>query len=143
MAATQQRRWAQWAGGNRGRRWAQASGAVEAEYGIAEVARLAGTTSRTLRHYGDVGLLAPSRIGANGYRYYDTAALTRLQRILMLRQLGLGVAVIAEVLEAADDTSALRAHLEWLRAESERLDRQIASVERTITSIEKEADHGQ
>jgi MerR family transcriptional regulator, thiopeptide resistance regulator len=108
------------------------------EYGIAEVARLAGTTSRTLRHYGDVGLLEPSRVGANGYRYYDTAALTRLQRILMLRQLGLGVAAIAEVLDLADDTSALRAHLKWLRAESERLDRQIASVERTITSIERE-----
>ena len=107
------------------------------EYGIAEVARLAGTTSRTLRHYGDVGLLEPSRIGANGYRFYDTTALTRLQRILMLRQLGLGVAVIGEVLDAADETSALHAHLEWLRAESERLDRQIASVERTITSIEK------
>ena len=116
---------------------------ADVEYGIAEVARLAGTTSRTLRHYGDVGLLEPSRIGANGYRYYDTAALTRLQRILMLRQLGLGVAAIAEVLDATDDTSALRAHLEWLRAESERLDRQIASVERTITSIEKGGtDHG-
>ena len=107
------------------------------EYGIAEVARVAGTTSRTLRHYGEVGLLEPSRVGANGYRYYDAAALTRLQRILMLRQLGLGVAAIAEVLDVADDTSALRAHLEWLRAESERLDRQIASVERTIASREK------
>jgi DNA-binding transcriptional MerR regulator len=111
---------------------------VEVEYGIAEVARLAGTTSRTLRHYGEAGLLEPSRIGANGYRYYDTAALTRLQRILMLRQLGLGVAAIGEVLDAADDTSALQAHLEWLRAESERLARQIASVERTIRSIEEE-----
>jgi DNA-binding transcriptional MerR regulator len=117
----------------------QETGAVEAiEYGIAEVARLAGTTSRTLRHYGDVGLLEPSRIGANGYRYYDTAALTRLQRILMLRQLGLGVAAIAGVLDATDATSALRDHLQWLRAESERLVRQIASVERTITSIERQ-----
>jgi DNA-binding transcriptional MerR regulator len=112
-------------------------GAGEVEYGIAEVARLAGTTSRTLRHYGDVGLLEPSRVGANGYRYYDTAALTRLQRILMLRQLGLGVAAIGDVLDAADDTSALRAHLQWLRAESDRLDRQIASVERTIASMEE------
>lgn len=110
-----------------------------AEYGIGEVARLTGTTSRTLRHYGDVGLLEPSRIGANGYRYYNSTALTRLQRILMLRQLGLGVPSIAEVLDATDDTSALRAHLEWLRAESERLDRQIASVERTITGIQKGA----
>ena len=128
-------------GGGRGGQRARGGGRptdADAEYGIAEVARIAGTTSRTLRHYGDVGLLEPSRVGANGYRYYDTAALTRLQRILMLRQLGLGVAAIAEVLDATDDTSALQAHLEWLRAESERLARQIASVERTITSIEKE-----
>ncbi len=107
------------------------------EYGIAEVAKLAGTTSRTLRHYDDVGLLAPSRLGANGYRYYDSAALTRLQRILMLRELGLGITAIEGVLAAADDATALRSHLHWLRAESERLDRQIASVERTIESIEK------
>ena len=37
--------------------------------------RLAGTTSRTLRHYDSVGLLEPSRIGSNGYRYYDEDAL--------------------------------------------------------------------
>ena len=110
------------------------------ELSIAEVARVSGTTSRTLRHYDDVGLLRPSRTGANGYRYYDQVALRRLQRILMLRELGLSLAVIAEVLDRADDTTALRAHLEWLRTESDRLDRQIASVERTIASIEtKEA----
>src|SRR5512144_187656 len=37
------------------------------EWSIHEVARSAGTTSRTLRHYGEIGLLPPSRIGANGY----------------------------------------------------------------------------
>jgi DNA-binding transcriptional MerR regulator len=105
--------------------------------GISEVARIAGTTSRTLRHYQDVGLLAPTHIGANGYRYYDDAALTRLQRILLLRQLGLGVPAIAQALERAEDTPALRAHLSWLRAEAARLDRQIASVERTITALEE------
>ena len=59
-------------------------------------ARSAGTTSRTLRHYGAVGLLEPSRIGGNGYRYYDEEALVRLQRIL---ELGLGLPAIAEVLD--------------------------------------------
>ena len=58
---------------------------------IQDIARLAGTTSRTLRHYDDIGLLEPSRIGANGYRYYDQHALVRLQRILLLRDLGLGL----------------------------------------------------
>ena len=108
------------------------------ELSIAEVARTAGTTSRTLRHYDDVGLLPPTRVGANGYRYYDEAALRRLQRILLLRELGLPVATIADVLDAADETTALRAHLGWLRAEKGRIDRQIASVERTIRSIEEE-----
>ncbi|MGI5055026.1 MerR family transcriptional regulator, partial [Streptomyces sp. JAC18] len=53
------------------------------EWSIQEIARRAGTTGRTLRHYGDVGLLEPSRKGANGYRYYDQEALVRLQRILL------------------------------------------------------------
>ena len=62
------------------------------DWSIQDIARLAGTTSRTLRHYDDIGLLQPSRIGANGYRYYDRDALVRLQRILLLRDLGLGLA---------------------------------------------------
>ncbi|HEX6887936.1 MAG TPA: TipAS antibiotic-recognition domain-containing protein [Candidatus Nanopelagicales bacterium] len=108
------------------------------ELGISEVARLTGTTSRTLRHYGDVGLLQPSRVGVHGYRYYDDAALRRLQRILLLRQLGLGLPAIAEALERADDAVALHAHLAWLRQEHERIARQITSVERTIAHLEEE-----
>jgi DNA-binding transcriptional MerR regulator len=107
------------------------------DWSIQEIARVAGTTSRTLRHYGDVGLLEPSRVGVNGYRYYDERALTRLQRILMLRDLGLGIPAIAEVLAGErDDTVALHAHLEWLSAEKERLERQIASVRMTIDNLE-------
>jgi len=107
------------------------------DWSIQEVARLAGTTSRTLRHYGDVGLLPPSRVGANGYRYYDERALARLQRVLMLRDLGLGIPAIADVLDGQrDDAQALTNHLHWLQQEKERLDRQIASVEITILKME-------
>ncbi len=107
------------------------------DWSIQDISRLAGTTSRTLRHYDDVGLLKPSRIGSNGYRYYDERALTRLQRILLLRELGLGIPAIREVLQGQrDDGHALRAHLEWLQKEKDRLDRQIASVEHTIDSLE-------
>ena len=108
------------------------------EWPISEVARLAGTTSRTLRHYGDVGLVHPSRVGSNGYRYYDQAALERLQRVLLLRQMGLGIPAIVGVLEGqASDESALVAHLEWLRGDHERLARQIASVENTIHNLKE------
>lgn len=107
------------------------------DWSIQEISRAAGTTSRTLRHYDEIGLLRPSRTGANGYRYYDAAALVRLQRVLMLRDLGLGLPAIAAALESDDDEAgALRVHLRWLESERERLDQQVASVRRTITSLE-------
>ena len=106
------------------------------DWSIQEIARLAGTTSRTLRHYDDIGLLAPSRIAHNGYRHYDQAALVRLQRILLLRELGLSLPQIAQVLENdASEASALETHLAWLRQEQQRLLRQIATVESTITAL--------
>ena len=108
-----------------------------AEWSIQQVARLTGVTSRTLRHYGDIGLLPAGRTAANGYRYYGAAELRRLQRILMLRELGLGLAAIGGILDGQrDDTRALGIHLRWLRAEKDRLDRQIGSVESTITALE-------
>ncbi|QOC26668.1 MerR family transcriptional regulator [Microbacterium hominis] len=108
------------------------------DWSIQQTARLAGTTSRTLRHYGELGLLRPSRVGANGYRYYDAAALVRLQRILLLREMGLALPEIAEVLERpTTETDALRRHLRALHEEQERLARRIASVASTITALEK------
>ena len=109
------------------------------DWSIQEIARLAGTTSRTLRHYDDVGLLRPSRIAHNGYRHYDESALVRLQRILLLRELGLGLPQIAEVLNPTvarqSEESALETHLALLREEQNRLARQIASVESTIDAL--------
>ncbi|GIG15220.1 MerR family transcriptional regulator [Catellatospora methionotrophica] len=109
------------------------------EWSIQDVARLAGTTSRTLRHYGELGLLTPSRVGGNGYRYFDQGCLVRLQRILLLRELGLGLPAIAEVVDGGpqDTATALRTHLELLERERERIGRQIASVRTTLRKTEE------
>ncbi|MFE3259594.1 MerR family transcriptional regulator [Nocardia sp. NPDC059091] len=110
---------------------------MAAEWSIQELAKVARTTSRTLRHYGDLGLLPPSRIGSNGYRYYDQESLVRLQRILLLRELGLGLPAIAEVLAGQKDTAAaLRTHLELLKHEQDRIARQITSVQTTLRKTE-------
>ena len=123
-----------------GQEWSGQDGSEQErsrEWSIQELARLAGTTSRTLRHYQAEGLLEPSRTGANGYRHYDEASVTRLQRILLLRELGLGIGAIRTVLEDQPATiPALRAHLELLRREQERLTRQIASVQHTIRAVD-------
>ncbi|KQQ00053.1 MULTISPECIES: MerR family transcriptional regulator [unclassified Rathayibacter] len=106
------------------------------DWPITEVARLAGTTSRTLRHYGAEGLLEPSRVAANGYRYYDAEALVRLQRILLLRDLGLGLPAIAGILRRETVAAeALERHLDRLEEEGELLQRRIAAVRRTITTM--------
>ncbi|MFM1726487.1 TipAS antibiotic-recognition domain-containing protein [Rhodococcus sp. PAM 2766] len=108
------------------------------EWSIQQLARIAGTTSRTLRHYDSVGLLTPSRIGTGGDRHYDQAALVRLQRILLLRELGLGLTAIAEVLAGdTDPESALATHLELLEEEQERLRRRIASVRTTLDKMRR------
>lgn len=106
------------------------------QWSIQEIARLSGTTSRTLRHYDDIGLLKPTSVGANGYRHYDQDALARLQRILLLRELGLGLPAIADVLAGQmQHADALLTHLHWLQREKERLDRQIGAIETTIKKL--------
>ena len=106
------------------------------DWSIQEIARIANTTSRTLRHYDEVGLVPPTRVGDNGYRYYDRAALVRLQRVLMLREMGLGIPAIAEMLaDQADDVTALESHLVWLKESQDRIARQVASVQKTIDQL--------
>ncbi|MBP3036652.1 MerR family transcriptional regulator [Arthrobacter sp. zg-ZUI100] len=107
------------------------------DWSIQEVARMAGTTSRTLRHYDSIGLLSPSAVGANGYRRYDRAALMRLQRILLLRGLGLGLPQIGQILAGRqDDAAALAGHLVLLREEQDRLQARIGAVRATLEALE-------
>ena len=96
---------------------------------------MAGVTSRTLRHFHAIGLLEPESVDFGGRRHYGQSELLRLQEILLLRRLGLGLKGIAGVLESGDSRSredALRAHLEALTEERDRLDILIRTVKRTI-----------
>src|SRR5699024_12243061 len=106
------------------------------EWPIQEVASNAGVTSRTLRHYDNIGLLKPSSLGDGGTRYYDANALMRLQRILLLRQLGLGLADVEEILDGTvDEVAALQEHVWPLSEERSHIDHKIESIHATICSI--------
>lgn len=107
-------------------------------YGIGEVSGIVGISTRTLRYYEEAGLLAPVRT-ANGYRRYTPADLDRLQEILLLRHMGMSVAEIPSALSATEEgrRRTLERHLGTLRAQRERLDALIRTVERTIEHIEK------
>jgi DNA-binding transcriptional MerR regulator len=109
-------------------------------WSIQQVARMAGVTSRTLRHYDEIGLLPHSHVAANGYRQYGPDQLLRLQRILVLRELRLGLDEIAAVLDEEKDVlTALRSHHDRLLAERDRFDRLAATVSRTIQDVERGA----
>lgn len=113
------------------------------DWPIAEVARMSGVTARTLRHYDEIGLLPPARIGANGHRYYQERQLLQLQQILVLRALGVGLLEIGRILaEQVDEVEALRGHYRRLLAERDRLDALARAVSRTIAELEQSRKDG-
>jgi DNA-binding transcriptional MerR regulator len=62
--------------------------------------KLGMVTVKTLRHYDETGLLIPAQVDEeNGYRYYRTAQLFRLQEIVALRQMDFSIPQIADILE--------------------------------------------
>ena len=65
-----------------------------------ELADLAGTTVRAVRHYHHVGLLEEPRRRANGYKQYGVAHLVRTLRIKRLADLGFSLTQIAELGDA-------------------------------------------
>ncbi len=97
---------------------------------------MSGVSSRTLRHYDEVGLLPPAGVASNGYRFYEQRDLLRLQQILVLRELDLGLRDIGEILDQQHDpVQALLAHHERLLQEQDRLGRVAATVARTIDEL--------
>jgi DNA-binding transcriptional MerR regulator len=107
------------------------------EYSIKQLAQIAGTTSRTLRHYGECGLLQPSRIGANGYRFYDDQSVLVLQRILLMRRLGMPLEDIKHALTNGEEHGqALRTLAAALRKERDAIDRRLVIIDQTITALE-------
>ena len=64
---------------------------------ISELAKAAGTSKDTVRHYVDLGLLQPARNPENGYLMFDEKALQRLNFIRMARGLGLALPDIRQI----------------------------------------------
>ncbi len=102
---------------------------------IQEFAKLAGVTVRALHHYDRLKLLSPARRSARGYRLYCHEDLGRLERILVLRYLGLSLREIAALLNAPArrDTEQLTVTLERqhaaLRERRDGLDRVLRAIE--------------
>jgi len=106
-------------------------------YQIKEVANIAGVSSRTLRHYDEIGLLVPSHRSAAGYRLYTDADLLRLQSILVGRSLGLALEAIRQSIDdpALDRVALLRQQREALVARAKATADMIRSIDAAISMI--------
>lgn len=70
---------------------------------VSDMARLADTTSETVRHYTDIGLLKPRRDPGNGYRDYDLADLRLLRFAIKARSLGFTLSDIQSLATASQE----------------------------------------
>jgi MerR family transcriptional regulator, thiopeptide resistance regulator len=107
---------------------------------VKQLSKMAGVTPRTLHHYDDIGLLKPSRVGDNGYRYYGEEALLKLQQILFYRELDFPLEEIRRIMGRRDFDvlGALQSHKEALQNQAARLNRLLATVDNTIQHLKGE-----
>ena len=107
---------------------------------VKQLSKMAGVTPRTLHHYDDIGLLKPSHVGDNGYRYYGEEALLKLQQILFYRELEFPLEDIKHIMGRRDFDvlSALETHKESLSRQMERTKRLLVTVDNTINHLKGE-----
>jgi DNA-binding transcriptional MerR regulator len=112
---------------------------------IGDFSRVARVSCRLLRYYDELGLLKPAEVErGSGYRYYSASQLPRLNRILVLRDLGLSLEEIAGIIDSNVGAAQLRDLLtkrrtqveEAVAAESARL----RQIESRIAQIDTEND---
>ncbi len=109
---------------------------------IGDFAHLARVSTRVLRHYDRIGLLAPAHVDPQtGYRYYSAAQLADVNQIVALRDLGFGLAEIGEMtgdrLAPTEMRDMLAQRQEQLAAELEAAERRLRGIDSRISQLEE------
>jgi MerR family transcriptional regulator, repressor of the yfmOP operon len=117
---------------------------------IGDVARLVGTTPRTIRYYEEMGLLAEAPARPSGrHRLYSDADVERLREVMRLKQLlGVSLEELKTLLAAEDARAEVRAQLRRDDVEPRRrrellaealghLDRQLELVRHRAAELER------
>lgn len=97
---------------------------------INEVEALVGITKKNIRFYEEKGLLSPGRNGENGYRDYGEAEVAILQRIKLMRKLGVPIEEIRRMQEGTQTVGdGMRRHLVTLERERQNLEESVRMCE--------------
>jgi DNA-binding transcriptional MerR regulator len=113
------------------------------EYKIGDFSRISRVTVRTLRYYNEIGLLKPVRVDeSTGYRYYSIDQLPKLNRIIMLKEIGLSLDDIGSTLNGGTPVDHIKQLLQVKKSEiQERLNldaRRLRRVEIWLDRVDHE-----
>jgi DNA-binding transcriptional MerR regulator len=99
-------------------------------------ANLAGVTSRTIRHYEAIGLLAPIARSQSGYRLYKPKQAAKLLRIVALRKLGFSLKEIEGLvnLSAAEMAPHLLARKNAILGEVEGMTQRVTAIDEALAT---------
>jgi len=107
---------------------------IKSKMRIGEFAEQAGVTPRTIRYYEGLGLLGPNEREGQGFRNYTEIELKRLHKIDTLKQLGLTLEEIGEVLPLyCGDSGVVRGK----QLVVDILKRQLAETDEKIESLQQ------
>jgi len=111
---------------------------------IGPFSRIAGVSPKVLRTYDALGLFQPVWLErSSGYRYYSPAQLPEIRRILALRDLGIGLAEITELVGGGTDLrQALARRRDELERERREVDRRLAALDIRVASDDAGAGLG-
>jgi DNA-binding transcriptional MerR regulator len=103
-------------------------------FGIGDFARHGRVSVRMLRHYDAIGLLRPAHVDpVTGYRSYEARQLSRLNRIVALKDLGFSLQQVQTILDDKVSVEELRGMLRLRRAQ---LQSQIATDATRLAQVE-------
>lgn len=116
---------------------------MEPVFSIGDFAALGRVSVRMLRHYDAIGLLRPARTDPfSGYRYYEADQLRRLNRVIALKDLGLTLSKVADILDDKVSVEELQGMLRLRRAQLEAQlsadAARLAGIEARLRMIEEE-----
>jgi len=104
------------------------------KYTVHQLAKIAGVTTRTLHYYDEIGLLRPSFVESNSYRYYEEKELAKLQQILFFRELEFSLVEIIKIVNSSgyNAKAALNDQKKLLEMKRVKIDTLLMTIDKTL-----------
>lgn len=113
------------------------SSTVTLEYSISDLCKEFDITTRTIRHYEDLGLLSPSRRGQS--RVYTPSDRTRLRLILRGKRLGLSLEDSRQIIDMYEpgktNINQLNTLIDAIRVQRTKLNQQLDDISKLLKDL--------